>query len=825
MFFVKNRKINKLLKIINKNKKNLIKNKLYMVDHLNDLHNEILKTKDINSAYNLIFTIIENLKNHTLNDNQILAALLMSEGNIIEMKTGEGKTYSAVLSAYINYIQGRQTFIIVPNDYLAKRDSALASEILSRFNIKVDCVINGDTYLKKTEKYNSDIIYIRMDSLIFDYLRDNKKNNKDVYLKKFDHIIIDEVDLSLIDMARDPLYLTDGNLNQKVNYYLINRIAEKFIFSNNDNTDFEINIETKNVNLTDSGYKKIEELCYENKLIKSKEEIYLTENITLIDNIKNALLANHVFKVNDDYIIRNGKIKPVDQKTGRVTESSFKNGLQQAIETYCKVEITKESNFKSMITIQSFVKKFNYISGMTGTISNDEKEIKDVYNIEVYKINSAKPNVRNDLDDLLFYNEDIKFNYLINKIEEINKTGRPILVGTLNIDDSIKISNKLLELNITHTLLNAKNHEKESEIIKNAGLENAITIATNMAGRGTDIILGGDPESFEDYNSWLSENKKVNNLGGLFVIGYSRALTKRYDDQLIGRSGRQGDNGTTQFLISIDDNVFQIFDNKAKQIFESLNIKEDAVNNVMLSAMIRKTQKRIESGNYDQRKSLFEYDKVNEEIREIYFEIRKSCILKNDVISLVLKIISPFVNKKIESFFPVYYDDKTWKIKDLKDFLNQNNININIDEILKDKNMDLIKNNILVAIINHYESNLSKIKKSNILLINNLVRENIIDIIDYEWQKIIQSLNLTKQQVQMRKSINKIPIDEYKKELLLKIDLMLFNLSKELILFISHLDDNLNNFKTEYDLISFNSNSLLNNKIKTGLSFVVNIGF
>lgn len=811
MFFGDKYKYKKVIKKYKEKEKELTLNEI-LKEH------EILKNQFCPfSAINIVVNLIKIKKNHTINERQIAAAFFMFNNKIIEMKTGEGKTYVAIITAYLNNLKKLQSFIIVPNDYLSKRDSNLANEILSDLNIKITSISDNEDLLIKKLKYSYHIIYTKIDNIVFDYLRDRKRVNNDYYIRKMDSIIIDEADLVLIDKATKQLMLTNGSFNNEINYFLMNRLVKSF-----NESDYEINHESKNLYFNNLGYEKIENIFLEQKIIENKDDIYLPEKSLYIEALKYAILANTVYKINIDYIIRSNQIVLIDEKTGRINHgSSFQNGLQQAIQAFNKIEITKEHKSSATITIPIFVKKFKKLCGMTGTIKVDSSEIKNIYNTDIIEIEPFIKPKRIDRNDLIFFNKENKLNYLINIVSEIHKTERPILIGTLNIEDTYIINQLLKEKGLDSIVLNAENHYMESEIIKSAGKRNMITIATNMAGRGTDIVLGGVQEEYENIIDWEKENNYINSIGGLYVIGFERSSSRRLDNQLIGRSGRQGNNGESIFLISLDDSLLNTFDQNLRKIFESFNIKNDAIENVTISRAIFSIQKRIDGINYDKRKSLYTFDGINEDISKIYYELRDNFIINKDKKNVYLFLINKYLETEVESYFPYLYDERTWKINEFKNFLKKFEINIEIDDYLKMPDIDqmFIKLNNLIKIKIE-----EKVNNIDDLFYKERITINILMVLDQEWESIIKDLEFIKQKSNMKKNIQKIPTDEYKKELLNRFENLLFNLSKECFLYLNYYSKNKNDMINDFYFEVFNKNLFIDKPI-LGISKIKNIGF
>ncbi|MBR6133516.1 MAG: preprotein translocase subunit SecA [Bacilli bacterium] len=539
---------------------------------------------------------------------QLLGGLAIHYGNIAEMKTGEGKTLVATMPAYLNALTGKGVHIITVNEYLADRDSKWMGSIHEFLGLTVGVNKREMSPEEKRAAYNCDILYSTNNELGFDYLRDNMVvRAQDRVQRPLNFVIVDEVDSILIDEARTPLIISGGKFEGKDLYQQADRAVKKL-----KEEDYVVDEKTKSVSLSDSGVEKIEKAFH-------LENLYDLENAVLVHHLNQALKANYGFKRDVDYVVEDGAVIIVDQFTGRLMHGrQYSDGLHQAIEAKEEVKINEETKTMATITFQNLFRMYNKLSGMTGTAKTEEEEFRDIYNMYVIQIPTNKPVIREDLPDLVYATEKGKFAAIVRKIKEIHETGQPILVGTISVENNEKLSAMLKKENLPHEVLNAKNHEREAEIIAQAGQKGAITIATNMAGRGTDIKLG----------------EGVKELGGLCVIGTERHESRRIDNQLRGRSGRQGDPGMSQFFVSFDDDLMRRFGTDG---IKNLLIKvgfsdEQAIRSKRFTKSIETAQKKVEGNNYDTRKSLLDYDNVMNEQREIIYA-RRNEILDQENIS------------------------------------------------------------------------------------------------------------------------------------------------------------------------------------------------
>lgn len=580
---------------------------------------------------------------------QIIGGIVLHEGNIAEMKTGEGKTLTATMPVYLNALTGKGVHVVTVNEYLSTRDATEMGELYNWLGLSVGLNLNSKNSDEKREAYNCDITYSTNSELGFDYLRDNMVVYKEQMVQRpLNFAIVDEVDSILIDEARTPLIIS-GGAEKTTGLYIR---ADRFVKTLKADTDYKIDWPTKTISLTESGIRKAEKNF-------GLDNLYDTENTALTHHIDQALRANYIMLKDIDYMVSNDEVLIVDQFTGRAMEGRrYSDGLHQAIEAKEKVPIQDENKTMANITYQNFFRMYTKLAGMTGTAKTEQEEFREIYNMEVISVPTNKPVIRVDSPDVLYPTLDAKFNAVVDDIKKRHKKGQPILVGTVAIESSERLSKQLDDEKIPHTVLNAKNHFKEAEIIMNAGQRGAVTIATNMAGRGTDIKLGPG----------------VTELGGLAVIGTERHESRRIDNQLRGRSGRQGDPGSTQFYLSLEDDLMKRFGSeRIKAMLDRFKVADDdqVIQSRMISRQVESAQKRVEGNNYDTRKNTLQYDDVMREQREVIYKQRQQIINEDETLKPVLMAM---INRTITRIVQTHTqgDQKDWNLDALYAWITAN---------------------------------------------------------------------------------------------------------------------------------------------------------
>ena len=691
---------------------------------------------------------------------QLIGGLALHYGNIAEMKTGEGKTLTSVMPAYLNALGGQGVHIVTVNEYLAERDSKWMGQIHEFLGLTVGLNLRDLTPSEKRAEYDKDILYSTNNEIGFDYLRDNMAIRKEdrVQQRGLNYAIVDEVDSILIDEARTPLIISGGFLENK-NLYID---ADRFAKSLNYDTDIVYDAKLKRSNLSEEGMKKAE------KYFKV-DNLYDVNNSTLVHFINQALHANYSQKNDVDYVVKDGKIVIVDQFTGRLMPGrAFSDGLHQAIEAKEGVEIQQETKTLATITFQNLFRMYNKLSGMTGTAKTEEEEFREIYNMYVIAIPTNKPVIREDMADLIYASKKSKFKAIIDEIAERHEKGQPVLVGTIAIETSEEISNLLKKRGIPHEVLNAKNHAREAEIIAKAGEKGSVTIATNMAGRGTDIKLG----------------EGVKELGGLCVIGTERHESRRIDNQLRGRSGRQGDPGFTQFYIAMDDELMIRFGSeKIKNILQSTGIDDGMViRSKMFSRSVASAQKRVEGNNYDMRKSVLQYDDVMNKQRELIYGKRNNILDSESIHEEILKSMYNHVADIIES----HLDDSEHlgeeDVKDIIEYFNSNLLRKKIDEkFFENKSVDEIIDGITGLITSEYEEKIKEIPEE---VTNEFEKVISLNVIDKYWMEQINTMAHLKEGIFLRQYAQDNPLRAYTEEGFELFDDMLENIDKYVTLYL-----------------------------------------
>ena len=720
-------------------------------------------------------------------DVQLAGGLMLHKGKIAEMKTGEGKTLVSTLPAYLNSLTGRGVHIVTVNDYLAKRDSAWMGKVFNYLGVSIGCITNELEDFERKKNYACDITYATNNELGFDYLRDNMKYQlNEMVQRDHNYCIVDEVDSILIDESRTPLIIS-GKLEDKTNLY---NISNNFI-NHLQKTDFELDEKNKNVILTDSGVDKIEKLALQQNILKNNN-FYDPANLDLVHHTNQALKANLIFKKDTDYIVRNGKVQIIDEFTGRVLGGRrFSDGLHQAIEAKENVKIEEENQTLASITYQNYFRLYKKLAGMTGTAMTESEEFFDIYKLNVVSIPTNKKMQRKDFNDKIYRTEKEKYNAITSKIIECTKKGQPVLVGTTSIDKSEKISNFLKEKKIKHNILNAKHHEQEARIIAEAGNLGSVTIATNMAGRGTDIKLGGNKDFLEDGKTndknFFKENElKVKSLGGLYIIGTERHESRRIDNQLRGRSGRQGDPGATIFFISLQDELMRIFGGDSIDgMLKKLGLKEnESIDHPWINKAMERAQKKVESRNFDIRKTLIKFDDVMNDQRQVIFSQRLR-ILKENSISQILNDFFDEILKDLEISFTNF--KKSNDEKYITEIKNVTGNALSDQELtnLKSKDKDSFLKDIKILFANKNKSRVNLIGEEQ----NNLLEKKIfLQIIDFSWRSHLQYLEQLRQVIGLRQYGQKDPLSEFKKEAFVLFEGLLGKIKYDLIKLLLNLN-------------------------------------
>ena len=749
-----------------------------LLKRISEIKSEISNGKKIDDYLVESFAMVREASKRTLGqrhfDVQLIGGMVLHNGGISEMKTGEGKTLVSTLAAFLNSLSGKGVHIVTVNDYLARRDAEWMGSIFNYLGLSVGCLTNDlEGREKRKEQYACDITYGTNNEFGFDYLRDNLRVLKQNIVQR-DHnfCIVDEVDSILIDESRTPLVISGAIEDKTTLYNSINKIIP---FLNDD--DFEIDEKTKTANLTDAGNDKAEKILKERNII-SEGTLYDISNVAVVHHINQALRANKLFEKDRDYIVKSGSVVIVDEFTGRTMEGRrYGDGLHQAIEAKENVKVQNESQTLASITYQNYFRLYNKISGMTGTALTEAEEFGDIYNLSVFEIPTNIPVSRIDNEDEIYRTAEEKYDAIIEQIKICNEKSQPVLVGTTSIDKSEKISKKLRNNKIKHEVLNAKHHEQEAKIIANAGEPGAVTIATNMAGRGTDIQLGGNfefnsstkngQENLEGLKDTITQKKdEVIKAGGLYVIGSERHESRRIDNQLRGRSGRQGDPGETKFFISLEDDLMRIFGSeKIDSVLKSLGLKEgESIKHAWISKALERAQKKVEGRNFDIRKTLLKFDDVLNDQRKTIFEQRLELMNADNISEIANEMQYDVADEIVERYCPEKSYADQWNLQDLQDEINQyfsKKIDVNLENSEGDINQQYIKDKVYTLI---NENTVNRKGNHSEEEVNSAERMVMLKILDDKWKDHINNLEQLRSTIGLRGYGQRDPLNEYKNE-------------------------------------------------------------
>ncbi len=691
-------------------------------------------------------------------DVQIIGGVVLHEGKIAEMRTGEGKTLTIVLAAYLNALEGKGVHIVTVNDYLAKRDSIEMGKIFSFLGLTSGYINNDQKDDERKKNYDCDITYATNSELGFDYLRDNMKYSKEEMVQRGHHFaIVDEIDSCLIDEARTPLVIS-GAAEDKTNQYVA---VDKVVNLLNKN-DFEVDEKDRNILLTNEGINHIESL-FSNAGILKNNNFYDPENLDLVHFVNQALKANHLFKKDKDYLVQDNSIKIVDELTGRILEGRrFGDGLHQAIEAKEKIDIQAENQTLASITYQNYFKLYKKISGCTGTAATESEEFFEIYNLNVIVIPTNRKMIRKDFNDQIFRTESEKNNAIIKKIRDCHQKSQPLLVFTSSVSKSEIYSNLLTQEKIKHIVLNAKNHENEAEIIANAGKAKSVIITTSISGRGVDIQLGGKKGSIDD--DQLKENKNyIKSIGGLFVIGTERMESRRVDNQARGRSGRQGDEGSSIFYVSLEDDLMRIFGSESmNNILQKLGLKDgESIDHPWINKALERAQQKVEARNFDIRKTLIKFDNVLNDQRQVIFSQRKDAMDSEKIFDYSNNFLSEIVDNLISL--------KIQKLSNPKNNELSNRLRTIFGKSLRDDEYEelisLSDGKLREKIFEKFK--FARDERSKILGENQskeIEKRILLQSIDFNWKSHIQYLEQLRQVVGLRSYGQRDPLIEYKKE-------------------------------------------------------------
>ncbi len=767
-------------------------------DEIAELTEDNFKKIDVTADDALIdiFAAVREASKRTIGlrhyDCQLIGGLVLNGGNITEMKTGEGKTLVATLPAVFNALSGKKVYVVTVNDYLAERDANWMKPVYEYFGLTVGALTSAQDFKDKQATYESNIIYCTSSELGFDYLRDNmvlfknQKTQKDLHFA-----IVDEVDSILIDEARTPLIISGATDDDASAYPVFLKLlpnlnrqiregTEEEPLSEDEIGDFLIDEKLRSVELTDNGFEKVENFLVNRNLIKPDESLYTTNNLKYLKYIQATLKANLLFEKNVHYMVENNKVVLIDDNTGRkLPGRRVSEGVMQALECKERVPIQQETQTLASTTYQNFFRLFDKISGMTGTADTEAAEFKEIYGMDVVVLPTNQEMIRNDMNDVVYVNEEDKFNALVREIKEIHDNTAPILVGTASIESSEKLSDRLKREGIRHQVLNAKFHEKEAMIIAEAGRPGAITIATNMAGRGTDIVLGGKQE--ENDKDWADKHKQVIEAGGLHVIGTERHESRRIDNQLRGRSGRQGDPGFSKFFLSLDDNVLRLFiDDNRKQLFSRLSdgMDDSSIEHPLLNNAIANAQKKIENRNFEIRKQILEYDDVSNDQRLTIYKLRDYFLEENDSETLLFEYLDNLLEKTADKLLPED-QNSNWRFDNLDKALTQS-LGVSPDfNLLEKEGLNFAK---VMDYMNDfyqkfYFEKFGPLKERKA----ELERQISIQVMDAAWKRHLQNIDSLRGNIGLRAYAQRNPINEFKKESFYLFDAMIESFKDDIV--------------------------------------------
>ena len=772
--------ISRIFKSSNQNEIDKIK---YLLNRINDLEKTISKLDDeefpkktkllksrlvdkpfndeiICEAFALVREASRRKRGERHFDVQILGGLILHQGKIAEMKTGEGKTITIALAAYLNSLNGKGVHIVTVNDYLAKRDCENMSKIYNFLGVSCGYINNNQNDDERLKNYSCDITYATNSELGFDYLKDNMKLsiNQIVQQDRY-YAIVDEIDSCLIDEARTPLIISGQAENMSKQYKSINNFVKKL-----KDSEYEIDEKDRTIILSNKGIDKVENILSDAGILKNNN-FYDPSNLHIVHHVNQALKANFIFKKDKDYVIEDQKIKIIDEISGRILEGRrYADGLHQAIEAKENVKIEIENQTLASITYQNYFKLYKKLAGCTGTALTESQEFYEIYGLKVVSIPTNKNMIRKDHNDKIFRTDEEKKIAIIDLIKECNEKGQPVLVFTSSVDKSEIYSDLLRTKKIKHTVLNAKNHEKEAEIIANAGKLNSVIITTSISGRGVDIQLGGKNEYSNkiDNNKVIDEKEKVKSLGGLYVIGTERMESRRVDNQARGRSGRQGDEGSSIFFVSLEDDLMRIFGSESiNNMLEKLGLKDgESIEHPWINKALERAQQKVEARNFDIRKSLLKFDNVLNDQRQVVFSQRKEVLSTEEITKFIDKLLDDEIENIIIEKNKSVSLEKNKILKSKFEVLLQNNDNDYLNKILRSNQSEII-HAIKEIFLERRNQRISKISE---LGNKDLEKKIFLQIIDLNWKNHIQYLEQLRQVIGLRSYGQRDPLIEYKKE-------------------------------------------------------------
>ncbi len=737
-------------------------------------------------------------------DVQLVGGVVLHEGNVAEMRTGEGKTLVATLPAYLNALSGNSVHLITVNDYLASRDAAWMGKLYNFLGLEVGVVKAGQSQEEKRTAYSADIVYGTNNEFGFDYLRDNMAfSMADKMQGQLAFAMVDEVDSILIDEARTPLIISGAAEDSSELYRKINKLIPKLSPRSGEDVedgDFVIDEKQRTVELTEDGHEQIETMLMDEGLLASDDSLYASTNLGLLHHVNAALRAHNLFHRNVEYIVQNGQIVLIDEHTGRtMTGRRLSEGLHQAIEAKENVNIQAESQTMASTTFQNYFRLYEKLSGMTGTADTEAFEFRQIYGLECVVIPTNIPMKRKDMNDLVFMSKEEKLEAIVDETRRIIEQNAPVLVGTASVETSEELSDYFKKAGIEHKVLNAKYHEQEAEIIAQAGRPGVVTIATNMAGRGIDIVLGGNLEAelaeLDDEGAkeaareaWEERHQAVLDAGGLHIVGTERHESRRIDNQLRGRAGRQGDPGASRFFISLDDNLMRIFMGNMAGIMQKVGMERgEAIESGMVSNSIERAQRKVEGRNFDIRKQLLEYDDVANDQRQIIDSQRDQLLDGEDVAGMITNIRADVIHTGIDRFIPPMSVEEQWDIAGLEQYLNTEFAqDLPVASWLEeDTNLheETLRERIIDSVQSTYDEKGSLIGDA----MRQIEKQVMLQVLDGLWKDHLQTMDQLRQGIHLRAYANKNPKQEYKREAFELFEALLERLKQEVVRILSHL--------------------------------------
>ena len=742
-------------------------------------------------------------------DVQLIGAMVLNDGKIAEMRTGEGKTLVATLAVYLNALEGKGVHLVTVNDYLAQRDAKWMGQLYTFLGMTVGVILSGQGAEEKKAAYAADITYGTNNEYGFDYLRDNMAFRADDKMQReLNFAVVDEVDSILIDEARTPLIISGPTDDNSDLYTKMNKLIPTLVKQEQEEGDgeaegdYSVDEKAKQVFLTEAGHQKVEEMLSQNGLLQEGESLYDAANIALMHHLNAALRAHSLFQRDVDYIVQDNEIVIVDEFTGRTMPGRrWSEGLHQAVEAKEGVQIQNENQTLASITFQNYFRLYNKLSGMTGTADTEAYEFQEIYSLEVVVIPPNKPTRRDDMGDLVYLNQKEKFDAILEDIKDCNLRGQPVLVGTTSIEVSELLSNFLNKSGIKHEVLNAKQHAREAEIIAQAGRSGAVTIATNMAGRGTDIVLGGsldvelekvganDEVAIQRVRSeWQQRHDEVLAAGGLHIIGTERHESRRVDNQLRGRSGRQGDPGSSRFYLSLEDSLMRIFaSDRVAAIMQKLGMEEgEAIEHPWVSKAIENAQRKVEGHNFDIRKQLLEFDDVANDQRKVIYEQRNELMASDDISDTIKGIRADVVNNVINEFIPPQSLEEQWDVSGLEAALEHEFAQTMPVQQWLDSDTELHEEPLRKRMLDELETAYqAKEAQAGGEVLRHFEKAVMLQVLDTQWKEHLAAMDYLRQGIHLRGYAQKNPKQEYKREAFEMFGELLDRIKHEVVAVIS----------------------------------------